>query len=185
MGPQGVYWRSTEEDLPPGKEWIKFRLKELRDIGLDMYWYVHGDPTQEFRFLLRQTRRLQEWGPEEVNGTHADHYAMNVNTRQIAAGLRAGNTGLSESSEIYFQALVKYIGTSRPVRVDVWIDDGGRVIRVATTVTRKTLYPDSPIEKGPVDLTQRVVLDYFDYDKYWITPPSRKTIADASVLDER
>ena len=187
LGPQGGYWRNTDIDriLPSGKEWIRIRRKDVRTTGLDLYWFVHGDPTQELRFLLRQTRRLEKWGREEVHRIDADHYRVNVSTGQIATALRAGETGLSEMAQLHFQALIEYLGTTpKPVVVDVWIDDRGRVIRTATTVVRRVHYPDSPIEKNPTDVTHRQVFDYFDYDKHWVMLPSRKTIADASVLEE-
>jgi hypothetical protein len=181
------YWRSTEEDrrLPAGKKWIRLRPKDVQKIGLDMYWYVRGDPTQELKFLLHQTPRLQDLGSEDVHGVDVDRYRMTVTTGQIDSGLQAGGTDLTHMGKIYFRALIKYLGMRKLVHIDVWVDAGGRVIRAATTVTRKTLFPDDPSIEGPIDVTQRQVFDYFDYDKYWVMPPARQTVADPSELPKR
>ncbi len=181
------YWRSTKEvgRLPAGKEWIKLRPKDVRKMGLDMYWFVRGDPTQEFRFLLHHTPRLQALGSEDVRGVDADHYRMTVSTTQIDSGLRAGGTDLTDMGKIYFRALIKYLGIRKPVHIDFWVNEEGRVVRTATTVIRKTLFPDDPTIEGPIDVTQRQVFDYFDYDKHWVMPPAPQTVADPSELSQR
>lgn len=181
----GVYLHSAQvrRDLPAGKQWVKLGRKQVRELGLDVYWFVRGDPTQEFEFLLRRTERVQDFGRDVLHRTEADHYRMTVSMRRIESALREGGKGLAEWSRYFYAELVKRLGTDNRLIVDAWIDDTGRVVRGATTFT--AIFS----QDNPTEITYRIVIDYFNYSRHrvlpLVTPPARQRTVDASELGKR
>ena len=79
--------------LPGGKSWIKFDLKEAgEELGInfeDLMQFRQADPTQSLRYLLGAGDDFEEVGSEEVRGVETTHYRGTVDLRKVIDQLPA------------------------------------------------------------------------------------------------
>jgi hypothetical protein len=115
--------------LPPHGKWLRLEPKDLLKLNFHANYFVRGDPAQEFRFLARQARRIQDFGPQEVRGADAHHYRLTIDMPKLTSALREQPTELSGISREYYTEVIGEIIGLRTLIKDVWLDDTGMVIR--------------------------------------------------------
>ncbi len=116
--------------LGGGKPWVSTGLDRLAGSAAPLGGALTTDPAQQLASLqaVRDDARLV--GPEPVDGTPTTHDAATVDLDRVPA------TSDSASRPALDRVKAK-LGTST-LPVDVWIDEQGRLRRVAQTVGRTT-----------------------------------------------
>lgn len=105
------------DELPAGKEWVRF------DFGRDAGAGILGtDPTNSLAALRASSGRVEELGREMVRGDETTHYRAYLDAEKVAARL---------PKALRAKALRALRRKGDDHAVDVWIDDGGLVRRVA------------------------------------------------------
>lgn len=108
---------------------------------------IGNDPTDQLRLLAGiDPDSVEEAGEEDVRGESTTRYTATIDPETVL-------DGVPESDRERLAPLVEQLGTG-PVDVEVWLDDDGRIRRLATTV------PLPPAAGGG---QANVRLDLFDF----------------------
>lgn len=125
---------------PEASGWIRMDLTELTasQSGVDLSQFSQlgnsGDPTQALAFFQGVSDSVTELGLEEISlgggegpAVDATHYRATVDLRQAYEEARA------VVDPVQFEAFIDQMGVDQ-LDVDAWIDDEGRMVRVAYSI---------------------------------------------------
>jgi hypothetical protein len=125
-------------------EWLKIDLSGaasqmgLPDGALDQY--EQNDPSQYLRYLTGVSSDVQTVGHEAVRGVDTTHYHATID---LAKGMSTVPKGLRNKLGVDAQVLDKMYAQlqkqlgSTTLPIDVWIDSGGRLRRLAMEMSTK------------------------------------------------
>jgi hypothetical protein len=126
------------EKLPPslvpalgGKGWIKIDLATIGKVGgvdlTSLSSLQSSDPTQALGFLRGASADITQVGKETIRGAQVTHYRTTIDLNKAVANAPA-------SSRAGLESVFKlYANPSLPA--DVWIDNDGRLRKLAYTAT--------------------------------------------------
>jgi hypothetical protein len=126
-----VYYRLRGGALPGGKRWVRLDLQDVADAsGLDLGPLVQGsqaDPAQHLLWLSALDPAVTKVGEEEIRGASTTRYRAVVDLGRLE-----GQAPPGQEAEwgAYVQTLRDRLGLEF-IPVEVWVDDDGRVRRLA------------------------------------------------------
>jgi hypothetical protein len=116
--------------VPGNKPWLKLDLGVLaQQTGINMSALTGSpttttDPTQQLNYLLGVSRNVKDLGTDTVRGepTHRFH---------VVIDLQKALSKLQGSTKCDFAATTKMLGNTSKIPADVWLDQQGRLRRMA------------------------------------------------------
>jgi hypothetical protein len=166
-----VYMRFPAElaqELPPGKQWIKFDLAKLGTTqGIDLAalfdQFSGSDPSRSLELLRAADPDFRAIGSETVRGVQTTHYRGTVDLERLAASAPAN---LRDT----YRRVIQLSG-QKTVPVDAWIDDQGR--------TRRVRYEQHMQGGSTMELTE----EFYDFGApVNVSPPPADEVIDVTQL---
>jgi hypothetical protein len=161
-----VYMRSPLFDkmLPTGK-WVKMDVAKMaKKQGVDLGAIMNvnqADPSQALRMLMASSG-ARVTGSDRIRGVQATHYAFSIDFKKLAHG----NKVLKQLTDLT---------GSISAPAEAWIDDQGRVRRLAVTMSMGG-------QLG-TPMTMTMTEDLYDFGAHAnVTPPSGDLVVDFSSL---
>jgi hypothetical protein len=162
-----MYMRSALFDkLVPTGKWVKMDVgKMAKQQGMDLGSIMsanQADPSQSLRILMASSGNARVTGSERIRGVQTTHYAFDIDFKKLARGNKA------------FKGLTDAAGSvSAPA--EAWIDEKGRVRRLAVTMSMGA--------KLGTPMTMTMTEDLYDFGvQVDVTPPSGDAVVDLSSL---
>jgi hypothetical protein len=158
--------------LPRGKEWIRFDLKEAgKELGVDfedLLQFQQADPTQSLHYLRGATDDFEEVGSEEVRGVETTHYRGTVDLRKVLEQVPAD---ARDSFERVFELM-----DVNELPFEVWIDEDG--------LARRMKYEQPlPPGSGGEDASMALTMEMFDFGAAVdVEPPPDNEVIDLQEL---
>jgi len=160
------YMHSDAFTAIAGKSWLKIDLSTFTG---DASKLGAQDPTSGLAFLAG-TKSARVVGTEQVHGTSTTHYAATID-------LDAALAKVGSSAKKLIDQYRASIG-SGTMPVDVWIDDAGRVARMAVKIDIKA----SAATHGQAGST-KVTTEYYDWGSaVTVALPKPAEVADGTSL---
>jgi hypothetical protein len=156
-----------------GKQWIKIDMATIGQVsGIDISSLSSlrsSDPSQFVAFLKGASADTKEVGKETLRGAAVTHYKTTVDLKKaVADAPESARAGLESAFKLY---------TSQSLPADVWVDNEGRL--------RKMAYTAAITAQGK---TSTVATDYEVYDygtSVKATPPPADQVTDlAAALNQ-
>ena len=169
-----VRFPALDDQLPPGKTWIRGDAGDASASGLDLdelEQFTKSDPRDALDALRAVTSDIETVGSEQLRGVATTHYRAVVDPAELAKR--------SPASAPSSQSLVDRIATQSglgPVPLDVWIDESGLVRKL--TMSFEGTDP-SASRSSEVSMS----FELWDYgEAVEIDLPPASQVADASAL---
>ncbi|WP_232660887.1 hypothetical protein [Pseudonocardia sp. TRM90224] len=175
---RSIVERNVSYDQQAGEtKWRKFDASELVNTPVGAQ-----DPAAQLALLSGISDDVREIGTERLRGDEVRHYAVTIDPKKLAA----------EQSVVVPGSIVeRVIGSAEPIPADIFVDDDGRVRKVAMTVLFKGANLDITALTGGYDspelrarladtrTSMTVGMEYFDFGV-----PVSTQVPDASQVDE-
>lgn len=144
-----IYLMLPQALVPGGTPWVSLDVQQLGELaGADLgaIGQIQQANPSQFLDLLLGAGEVEEVGEEEVRGADTTHYRAVLDLQEAAAAV-------PEESRESFEAMIDAFETTE-VPADVWIDDEGRLRKLAAS-----LDPDGP---GP-DPGASLTFEMYDF----------------------
>jgi hypothetical protein len=140
-----------------GKPWLKIDPKALAGTGgANPFGSLDSSNPTQILNTLQGVGTVTKVGDDTVRGTHTVHYRADVDIAKAA-----NKQGFTPAQQ---QQLQQTLGGQSTLPEDVWLDDQGRVRRVAVDINAT---PPAGASAGataaPTPVHTQVALEFFDY----------------------
>ncbi len=119
--------------LPAGAGWVKVNIDRVgQGLGFNLQQLAGGqsNPDQFLQYLKASAGKVTLVGREPVRGVATKHYTGTIDLRKVADAIPAG--GRARVRDALSKVIAQTGASGLPI--GVWIDDGGRVRRIALSL---------------------------------------------------